>query len=29
MTPVARNLTDADEAFLHGMAYLILDRDSL
>jgi hypothetical protein len=29
MTQVARNLTDADEGFLRGMAYLILDRDPL
>jgi transposase InsO family protein len=29
MTQVARNLTDADEGFLRGMEYLILDRDRL
>jgi transposase InsO family protein len=29
MTQVARNLTDADDGFLRGMDYLILDRDSL
>src|SRR5206468_6091858 len=29
MTQVARNLTDADDGFLHGMEYLILDRDPL
>jgi hypothetical protein len=27
MTQVARNLTDADEGFLRGVHYLILDRD--
>jgi len=29
MTQVARNLTDADDGFLSGMEYLILDRDPL
>src|SRR5215813_3668069 len=29
MTQVARNLTDADDGFLRGMEYLILDRDPL
>jgi transposase InsO family protein len=29
MTQVARNLTDAEEGFLRGMEYLILDRDPL
>ena len=29
MTQVARNLTDADDGFLCGMEYLILDRDPL
>jgi transposase InsO family protein len=29
MTQVARNLTDADDGFLRGMDYLILDRDPL
>jgi putative transposase len=29
MTQVARNLTDADEGFLRGGQYLILDRDPL
>jgi putative transposase len=29
MTQVARNLTDADEGFLRGVHYLILDRDPL
>ena len=29
MTQVARNLTDADDGFLRGMAYLMLDRDPL
>ena len=29
MTQVARNLTDAHDGFLRGMAYLILDRDPL
>jgi len=29
MTQVARNLTDADDGFLKGVHYLILDRDPL
>jgi transposase InsO family protein len=29
MTQVARNLTDADDGFLRGMEYVILDRDPL
>jgi putative transposase len=29
MTQIARNLTDADDGFLRGMQYLILDRDPL
>jgi len=29
MTQVARNLTNADDGFLRGMEYLILDRDPL
>jgi transposase InsO family protein len=29
MAQVARNLTDADDGFLRGMEYLILDRDPL
>ena len=29
MTQVARNLTDADDGFLRGVQYLILDRDPL
>jgi hypothetical protein len=29
MTQVAPNLTDADDGFLRGMEYLILDRDPL
>ena len=29
MTQVARNLTDAGDGFLHGVQYLILDRDPL
>ena len=29
MTQVARNLTEADDGFLRGMDYLILDRDPL
>ncbi len=29
MTQVARNLTDADDGFLRGMEYIILDRDPL
>ena len=29
MMQVARNLTDADDGFLRGMEYLILDRDPL
>jgi transposase InsO family protein len=29
MTQVARNLTDADDGFLRGMEYLMLDRDPL
>ena len=29
MTQVAGNLTDADDGFLRGMEYLILDRDPL
>src|SRR4029453_4265648 len=29
MTQVARNLTDAEDGFLRGMKYLILDRDPL
>jgi putative transposase len=29
MTQAARNLTDADDGFLRGMEYLILDRDPL
>jgi len=29
MTQVARNLTEADDGFLRGMEYLILDRDPL
>ena len=29
MTQVARNMTDADDGFLRGMEYLILDRDPL
>ena len=29
MTQVARNLTDADDGFLRGMEYLIVDRDPL
>ena len=29
MTQVARNLTDAEDGFLRGMHYLILDRDPL
>jgi hypothetical protein len=29
MTQLARNLTDADDGFLRGMEYLILDRDPL
>jgi putative transposase len=29
MTQVARTLTDADDGFLRGMEYLILDRDPL
>jgi putative transposase len=29
MTQVARNLTDARDGFLHGVQYLILDRDPL
>ena len=29
MTQVARNLTDADDGFLRGAEYLILDRDPL
>ena len=29
MTQVARNLTDADDGFLRGMEYLVLDRDPL
>ena len=29
MTQLARNLTDADDGFLRGMHYLILDRDPL
>lgn len=29
LTQVARNLTDADDGFLRGMEYLILDRDPL
>jgi hypothetical protein len=29
MARVARNLTDADDGFLRGMEYLILDRDPL
>ena len=29
MTQVARNLTDADDGFLRGVHYLILDRDPL
>ena len=29
MTQVARNLTDAEDGFLRGTEYLILDRDPL
>ena len=29
MTQVARNLTDARDGFLHGMHYIIVDRDPL
>ena len=29
MTQVARNLTDPSDGFLHGIQYLILDRDPL
>jgi putative transposase len=29
MTQVARNLTDAEDGFLRGVDYLILDRDPL
>ena len=29
MTQVARNLTDAGDGFLHGVQYIILDRDPL
>ena len=29
MTQLARNLTDADDGFLRGVQYLILDRDPL
>ena len=29
MTQVARNLTDADDGFLRGMEYLVLDLDPL
>ena len=29
MTQLARNLTDARDGFLHGVQYLILDRDPL
>jgi hypothetical protein len=29
MTQVARNLTGADDGFLRGITYLILDRDLL
>jgi putative transposase len=29
MMQVARNLTDADDGFVRGMEYLILDRDPL
>jgi len=28
MTQIARNVTDAEEGFLHGTRYLILDRDT-
>jgi transposase InsO family protein len=28
MTPIARNLTDAENGFLRGTQYLILDRDT-
>ena len=29
MQQIARNLTDAEEGFLHGMRYLLVDRDPL
>jgi len=29
MTQLARNLTDPSEGFLHGVQYIILDRDPL
>jgi hypothetical protein len=28
MTQIARNITDADDGFIRGTRYLILDRDS-